>query len=383
VLGLLGENGAGKTTLMNILAGVYLPDGGTVHVGEVVLALGSPKAAVDAGVGMVHQHLKLVETLTAMENISLAVHHGRFLQPRRLPDSVLKLKEDLGFQFDLSSRVWQLPLAQRQQLEILRVLATEAKVVILDEPSAVLSPPETDKLFEIIRRIAASGRAVVLISHKLEEVLGVADVVAVMRAGRMVHEGPSGGLTVDTLARLMVGDRMSAGTGRPDSESEDVLLSVADLAVDDDLDYEVVHSVSFEVRRGELVALVGVAGNGQEQLMEAIGGLRAIRVGEVETFAGGRARRHGFAHVPAERLGVGLAPGLTLRDNALLGSQRSAPFGRWLRRRHVSFHTTSVLERFGVVHSGSGPVRNLSGGNLQRIILGRELMKNEELLIAS
>jgi simple sugar transport system ATP-binding protein len=383
VLGLLGENGAGKTTLMNVLTGVYLPDAGQVSVSGAPLAPGSPKAAVDAGVGMVHQDLRLVETLTGAENISLAVERRRFIRRRRLPEIVVELQDSLGFEVDLSARVWQLPLSQRQLLEILRVLACGTRVLILDEPTAVLSPLETRALFESIRRIARSGCAVVLISHKLEEVLGVADALAVLRAGRLVYEGQASGMGLGELARLMVGHRAVSTSERPAKQAGDVVLRVTDLVVESNVGAEVVHSVSFDVRRGELVAILGVAGNGQEELMEAIGGLRKPAAGRIELPSSSRDSGPGFGHIPAERLGVGLAPGLPVEDNALLGRHRSPPFGRWLRRRDVRAHAWEVLERLAVKHPGRGPIRNLSGGNLQRVLLGRELVKGIDFIIAS
>ena len=382
VLGLLGENGAGKTTLMNILSGVYLPDGGEIEVYGEPLILGSPKASISAGVGMVHQHLKLVETLTGAENIALAVG-GRFLKPRRPSPGVEAMERDLGFELDLGARVWQLPLAARQQLEILRILATGCRVLILDEPTAVLSPLETKSLVSIIRKIAGSGRAVVLISHKLNEVLSVADDVAVMRSGRVVHGSPAGDTDVAALARLMLGEREMRDATRPKVSPGDRVLGVEDVVVSNDLDQQVVHGVSFEVRAGELVAIVGVAGNGQAELMEAIGGLRKPERGRIEVPLSPNGARRRFAHIPAERLGVGLAPGLSVRDNALLGHHRASPFSWWLNRRHVDRHATAVLDHFSVRTKRNHPVSQLSGGNLQRVVLGRELVGDHRLLLAS
>jgi general nucleoside transport system ATP-binding protein len=382
VLGLLGENGAGKTTLMNILSGVYLPDGGEIDVYGEPLILGSPKASISAGVGMVHQHLKLVETLTGAENIALAVG-GRFLKPRRPSPEVEALERDLGFELDLRARVWQLPLAARQQLEILRILVTGCKVLILDEPTAVLSSLETKNLFSIIRKIADSGRAVVLISHKLNEVLSVADDVAVMRSGRVVHESPAGDTDVEALARLMLGEREMRHATRPKVSPGDRVLAVEDVVVRNDLDQQVVHGVSFEVRAGELVAIVGVAGNGQAELMEAIGRLRKPERGRIEVPLSPNGAGRPFAHIPAERLGVGLAPGLSVRDNALLGHHRGSPFSWWLNRRHVDRHATAVLDHFSVRTQGNHPVSHLSGGNLQRVVLGRELVGDQRLMLAS
>jgi ABC-type uncharacterized transport system ATPase subunit len=382
ILGLLGENGAGKTTLMNIVSGVYLPDAGEIEVDGKPLAAGSPKASIQAGIGMVHQHLKLVETLTGAENIALAVG-GRFLRPRRLPRDVAELQRALGFDLDLQARVWQLPLAARQQLEILRVLVTGCRVLILDEPTAVLSPLETRNLFSIIRKIAESGRAVVLISHKLNEVLSVADDVAVMRAGRVVHESAARDTDVAALARLMLGDRQIRQATRPKASPGERVLEVEDLVVRNDLDQEVVHGVSFALRTGELVAVVGVAGNGQAELMEAIGGLRKPDRGRIQVPMSPNGAGRLFAHIPAERLGVGLAPGLTVKDNALLGHHRRSPFSWWLSRREVDRHANAVLDNFSVRTSAGHPVSYLSGGNLQRVVLGRELAADHTLMIAS
>jgi simple sugar transport system ATP-binding protein len=377
VLGLVGENGAGKTTVMNVLAGIYLPDAGAVSIAGSPLRLGSPKASVAACIGMVHQQFKLVETLSGFENLSLARDRGRFVQPSQADPEVRQLMAELGFEIDLSAQVWQMPLAVRQQLEILRTLAIGAEVVILDEPTSVLSPPETGSLFRIIRGIARSGRAVVLISHKLGEVLEVADDLVVMRGGRVVHIGPAADVDVGRLARLIVGER-ELGTGsRPSGPAGAAVLRVEDLAVDGDLGSAAVRHTSLEVRAGELVAIIGVAGNGQTELLQAIGGVRPYR-GRITPAA--RTRR--FAYVPAQHLGVGLAPGMAVQDNAILGQQGRPPFGWWLRRHSVQRRGREVAGRFGVAADLASPVRWLSGGNLQRLVLGRELHGEPALIVA-
>jgi simple sugar transport system ATP-binding protein len=380
VLALLGENGAGKTTIMNVLAGLYLPDTGHIEIEGRRLALGSPRASVAAGVGMVHQQFRLVDTLTAFENVSLAIDRGRRLQPEQ-PDSRLSaIMDELGFDIDLDQPVWEMPLARRQQLEILRVLAAGASILVLDEPTAVLSPVEARGLFQIVRRIVASGRSVALITHKLNEVLEVADDIVVMRGGRVVHVGLAAESDPDKLARLIVGEREIRDSARPNAAIGDTVLAVDSVTVNDHRGVTAVRNASFVIRAGELVVIAGVTGNGQTELIEAIGGIRPLASGAIT--APRISGRRAFAYIPAQSLGTGLAPDLSVRDNAILGRQRYPPFGRWLPRKAVNARSREVLARFGVEADGRVPVRHLSGGNLQRVVLGRELLAAPSLILA-
>ena len=382
ILGLVGENGAGKTTVMNVLAGIYLPESGRIEVDGRGLRLGEPRASVAAGIGMVHQQFKLVETLTGFENVSLAVDAGRFRQPAAPGARLRALTEELGFALDLSAPVWRTTLAERQQLEILRTLAVGARVLVLDEPSSVLSAVETAGLFAILRRVAASGRAVVLISHRLLEVLEVADDVAVMRGGRVVHRGPAAATDAAALARLAVGEREIRAPSRPGGAPGAAVLRVSGLEVRDALGLPAVREVDLAVAAGELVAVLGVAGNGQAELLDAIGGLRRPSAGRIDL----PRRPDGapdMAYIPARHLGEGLAPGLSVVDNAILGRHRDPPFGRWLRRRSLRDRAREVAGAFGVSCDPAAPVRRLSGGNLQRIVLGRELQGAPALIAAS
>ncbi|MGI9487501.1 MAG: ABC transporter ATP-binding protein [Geminicoccaceae bacterium] len=381
VVALLGENGAGKTTAMNVLAGLYLPDGGEVLVDDKPLKAGTPRASLDAGIGMVHQQFKLVDTLTGFENLSLALHRGRFVQPKKVDSDLERLMADLGFDLDLERPVWQMPLAFRQQLEILRVLATGASTLILDEPTSVLSPLETEKLFALLRRVSESGRSIILISHKLAEVMAAADQVIVMRGGRVVHEGDATSIDRERLASLIVGDRGIAEGRRPKATIGETVLEVSDLVVDGDQGLLAVRGISCTVKAGELVALIGVAGNGQTEFLDAIGGLRPIRSGRIETPM--EDGRRSFAFIPTQQLGTGLSPGLGVVDNALLGHQRSRAFGRWISSEAASSFAARIVKRFGVKAIGSGPVSRLSGGNLQRLVLGRELHNAPQLIVAS
>jgi simple sugar transport system ATP-binding protein len=380
ILALLGENGAGKSTVMNVLAGLYAPDSGVVEIDGGAIAIGSPSLSVRNGIGMVHQQFKLVETLTGLENVSLAIDRGRIVQRRQVGASLAALIDELGFGIDLGRPIWQLSLAHRQQLEILRVLAAGARVLILDEPTSVLSPIESRGLFRIIKEVARSGRAVVLITHKVSEALEIADELVVMRGGKVVFQGSAGSATIAELTRHIVGDRQIPKTARAFRATGDVVLKLDRLRVRDDRGLPAVRGASFEVRAGELVVLLGVTGNGQSELLEAIGGLRPVHSGHCslpDTRAG-----RGFAFVPARHLGTGLAPSMSIRENAILGRQRLPPFGRWLMPDRIDRRAQQVAAKFGVAVAIAAPVRLLSGGNLQRIVLGRELCDASSLIIA-
>ena len=322
IVALLGENGAGKTTVMNVLAGIYCPDAGSVAIDGRSLELGSPRASIASGVGMVHQNFRLVETLTGEENISLAIDGGRFWRRSRPNEAVTTLLADLGFNLNLSAESGRCRW-RSQQLEILRTLAAGARILLLDEPTSVLSPLESNALFTILRNIASSGRSVVVGSHKLTEVLDVANDVIVMRQGKVIHRGGAQDRDAASLVKLIVGDRIVARNARPATAVGKSILRVDRLSVLDDFDLVAVRNVSFEVRAGELVVLVGVTGNGQSELVDAIGGMRSIAAGVIVALHSPHWR--GFAYIPAEHLGTGLSPNLSIADNSILGRQREAP----------------------------------------------------------
>jgi simple sugar transport system ATP-binding protein len=381
IVALLGENGAGKTTTMNVLAGIYCPDAGSIAIDGLSLELGSPRASVAAGIGMVHQHFRLVETLTGEQNISLALDRGRFWRRTSQNDRVTALLADLGFNLNLAAQVWQMSPAQRQQLEILRTLAAGARILLLDEPTSVLSPFESKALFALVRNIASSGRSVIVSSHKLAEVLDVAHDVIVMRQGKVVHRGGAGECDSASLVKLIVGERAVARSARPAAAIGKAILKVDRLSILDDFDLIAVRDISFKVRAGELVVLVGVTGNGQSELIDAIGGMRPIEGGQI---AAPRATCwRGFAFIPAEHLGTGLAPSLPIADNSVLGRHRETPFDRiWLNPATVRARARNVTGRFGVNADIVTPVRRLSGGNIQRVLLGRELIGDPDLIVA-
>ena len=390
---LLGENGAGKSTLMNILAGLYHPDTGQVRVEGVPVAFGSPRDAIAAGLGMVHQHFTLVPSQTVTENVLLGLDRPRFLLHERASEhEVAALAERFGIRVDPRARIWQLSVGEQQRVEILKMLYRGARILILDEPTAVLAPQEAVDLFATLRSMTAEGRSVVFISHKLGEVLAIADRVTVMRRGRVTAAGlPTRGATKADLARLMVGRSVLESLDRPASEPGPVVLDLRRVSALNDRELPALRDVSLEVRSGEIVGIAAVAGNGQSELAEVITGLRPCS-GEVLVNDQPVANRsvatvldHGVAHVPEDRASVGSAPNLSLTDNLIMKRYRDAPIARgWLVDDDAARSLADGLRETYRIAAPSveTEVRLLSGGNLQRAILAREIETKPGLLIA-
>ncbi|HEX6701003.1 MAG TPA: ABC transporter ATP-binding protein [Gaiellaceae bacterium] len=395
---LLGENGAGKTTLSNILTGLYRPDEGEILLYGEPLELHAPRDALDAGIAMVHQHFRLVEPFTVAENVLLADHRDAtrsfLVRPRDVERRVTELSRRYGLAVDPRARIWQLSLGEQQRVEILKALYQDAKVLILDEPTAVLTPQEADALFETIRAMAADGRTVIFISHKLHEVKAVADRVTVLRGGKSVGTVDAADATPRSLARLMVGREVEIA--RPVGEQREpaqVVLEVVGVSADGDRGTAALHDVTLSVRAGEIVAVAGVAGNGQRELAEAIAGVRPIRSGDVRVagraLGGGDPReaiRAGIAYVPEDRLGVGLAPTLSIASNVVLKSYRRAPASRGplLLLSRIRDHAAGLMRRYDVRAPGPDvPARLLSGGNLQKVVLAREFSSEPRIVVAA
>ncbi|MGH8874778.1 MAG: ABC transporter ATP-binding protein [Acidimicrobiia bacterium] len=391
---LLGENGAGKSTLCSILAGLYHPDGGEVLVDDEPVDFRTPGDALRKGVGMVYQHFRLVPNLTVAENLFLG--HPELpwrARYRWMAGRAAELNERYGLPIRPDARVWQLSVGEQQRVEILKLLARHVRVLILDEPTAVLTPHEAEALFETVGRMRDEGRAVVLVTHKLEEVLAVADRVTVLRDGRLVGSLSTGAARPADLARMMVGRDPQlperSGEARPGS----AVLVVAGLRVAGDRGLQAVAGVDLEVRSGEIVGIAGVSGNGQRELAEAIAGLRAPIAGSVKLAGRDVSKasvlnriQAGLGFVPEDRLGMGLAPGLPIEDNLALKTYRRPPFSRgpWLRRRAFQDRADELVGRFDVRGVRSGlPVRLLSGGNLQKALLARELSEEPSVLVVA
>jgi general nucleoside transport system ATP-binding protein len=396
---LLGENGAGKTTLSNILTGLYRPDAGEIELYGEHMRFHSPRDALDAGICMVHQHFRLVSPFTVAENVVLGDHRseGRsfVLHQRKIERRVAELGERYGLGIHPRARVWQLSVGEQQRVEILKALYREARILIMDEPTAVLTPQEAEALFETLRAMTAEDHTVIFISHKLHEVKAVADRVTVLRGGRSVATVNAAETTQRSLAALMVGREIDEARriDRANPAGDAIALSVRGLTVTGDRDNVAVSDVSLDVLAGEIIGVAGVAGNGQRELAEAVYGMRPAVEGSVRVAGGALASGDprsaiaaGVAHVPEDRLGTGLAPSLSVASNAVLKSYRRPPVSRGplLLKRRMREAARSLIDGYDVKTPGTEtPVRNLSGGNLQKLVLGREFQGSPKVLVAA
>jgi ABC-type uncharacterized transport system ATPase subunit len=378
--GIVGENGAGKSTLMGILYGYYQPDRGEILVRGEATAIRSAQDALAAGIGMVHQHFMLVEPFTVLENVVLGAEGGFRLEPAlaRTRAELERLGRDYHLEVDPDARVADLSVGQRQRVEILKALCRGADVLILDEPTAVLTPAEADHLFRILGSLRDEGKAVLLITHKLREIRAVTDVVTVMRQGRIVATLPTAETSAEQLAELMVGRAVSLRVDKAPARPGEPLLEVTDLVVEDALGVERVKRVSFTVRRGEIVGVAGVAGNGQSELLEALAGMRPAKSGQVRV-RGGRP-----AHVPEDRQRTGLIMAFAAEESAILGYHDEAAYNGviLLRRAAVAASFSRQATEYDIrPANGSLPTSAFSGGNQQKIVLARELDRNPDVLL--
>jgi ABC-type uncharacterized transport system ATPase subunit len=390
---LLGENGAGKSTLMNILSGLYRADAGEIYVHDRHVEINSPRDAIDLGIGMVHQHFMLVDSMTVAENFGLGLKDLGFV-----PD-MNQIKADIR---DLASRyrlnvhpdayIWQLSVGEQQRVEILRLLHRGADILILDEPTAVLTPQEADDLGRTLDRMAEEGKAIIFITHKLREVMAFSDRVSVLRSGANVRTLVTAETTREELARLMVGRDVLFHIDRERRAPGDVVLRVHDLQVLDDKGLPALRGVSLSVHAGEIVGVAGVAGNGQRELAETITGLREAVSGEVEVYGQPTTNQSpdkliaiGVSHVPEDRVGVGLIPNLPVSDNLALKGYRQPPLSRgpFLRPQAIRDFAARLIAVFDIATpTPATPVRFLSGGNLQKTILAREITAGRGVIVA-
>jgi ABC-type uncharacterized transport system ATPase subunit len=393
---LLGENGAGKSTLMNILFGLYRPDEGEIRVHGQPLALSSPRDALEHGIGMVHQHFMLIPVMTVAENIVLAREPHRagvLLDLDAAEARVAELSRRFGLEVDAHARIRDISVSQQQRVEILKALYGDAEVLILDEPTAVLTPQETEDLFKVVRALTQSGKSVIFITHKLHEVLDIADRITILRRGKRVATIPREGATEAELARLMVGREVLLAVEKTPAVPGPPLLTVDDLVVLDNRQLEAVRGVSLTVHAGEIVGIAGVDGNGQSELVEALTGLRRPRSGRI-VFDGvdltrARARRFleaGIGHIPEDRQRQGLILDFTLAENLGLREYRRAPASRfgWLRPSVLARRAHELLTEFDIRGGTTSTAASaLSGGNQQKVIVAREVANDPRLLVAS
>ena len=389
---LLGENGAGKTTMVNVLAGVYRPDAGEVWVNGQRRQFHSPADAIAAGVGMVYQEFRLVPTLTVAENIVLG-SAPRLLRTAEIEERVAEMSAAYGMAADPSRPVWQLSMGERQRVEILKALWREASVLVMDEPTAVLTPAEAAELGAALRAMADEGRSVIYISHKLDEVVAFCDEATVLRSGKTVATvGDLESVDRAVLAELMVGSSEGGYVDRPPLQVPGAeVLSLHGVSALSDRGLPALSDIHMTVRAGEIVGIAGVSGNGQKELAETIAGLRLVTGGRVvfdqqditQTPPGARYRL-GLAYVPEDRIGVGLAPKMSVVDNSVVRSYKSQRRGLMLVMAQCIQFCRDLVERFGVrVGRLHDPVAGLSGGNLQRLLLGRELAEQPSVLVAA
>ncbi len=390
---LLGENGAGKSTLMNILTGLYRPDEGEIYVRGLRTVLNSPRDAISAGIGMVHQHFRLVHPFSVAENVILgSCGQGLLLQRKKTEEQISRLSDRFGLQLEPRAKVWQLSVGEQQRVEIVKMLYRGADILILDEPTAVLTPQEVRDLFVTLRKMADSGRAVVVITHKLTEVMALADRITVLRGGKSVATVLKAETDERELTRLMVDREIMLDTGKAPARPGGTVLELKAVAALGDKGHKALQNISLQIRAGEILGIAGVAGNGQKELAEVITGIRRTAAGQVVingadmTGKGpGEIIAAGVAYVPEDRLGMGLVPGLGAMDNLILKDYRSpAMAGKiFINARLAKERAERLVNEFEVKTPGlETPVKLMSGGNLQRLLLAREISAKPKLIVA-
>ena len=398
ILSLLGENGSGKTTLMNMLSGIYYPDAGQIFVDGREVSIRSPKDAFDLGIGMIHQHFKLVDVFTAAENVILGLPEQGRINRKAIAQKVQAICDRYGFDIDPNQKVYDMTVSQKQTLEIVKVLYRGANVLILDEPTAVLTPQETEKLFAVIRNMKADGKAIVIITHKLHEVLAVSDRVAIVRKGEYVGDVPTSEATELSLTEMMVGKKVALNIDRPDPVDPQLRLSVRNLNCVNKEGVQVLHDVNFDVYSGEILGIAGISGCGQKELLESIAGLQPDEGGtSIEYFPreGGsvqlknctprQIRDHGIAlsFVPEDRLGMGLVSSMGMADNMMLKDYNNG-HSFFTDRRRPRKLAARIKEDLDVQTPDLiTPVSKLSGGNVQKVLVGREIAASPTVLMTA
>jgi simple sugar transport system ATP-binding protein len=397
ILSVLGENGSGKTTLMNMLSGIYFPDEGQIFVDGKEVTIRSPKDSFTLGIGMIHQHFKLINILTAAENIILGLPGGERLKMNQVIEEIDKLTNQFGFDLNPSQKIYDMSVSQKQTVEIVKVLYRGADILILDEPTAVLTPQETAKLFDVLRNMRTAGKSIIIITHKLNEVLELSDRVAVLRKGRYIGTVNTVEATVSSLTEMMVGEKISLDIDRSQPLKPQKRIEMRGITCKNKEGLSVLKLASFSAYSGEILGVAGIAGSGQKELLESIAGLQHIENGEILYFAPDgstvkisemkaadiRNLKINLAFVPEDRLGMGLVGSMDLTDNMMLRSYKEGKHFFADRRKPKDLALDIVNKLDVVTPSVDTPVRRLSGGNVQKVLVGREIASNPTVLMVA
>ncbi len=398
ILSILGENGSGKTTLMNMISGIYFPDEGEIFVDGSEVVIRSPKDAFEYKIGMIHQHFKLVDVFTAAQNIVLGLKEEGGFNIKRSTKRIKEISEQYGFEIDLNKKIYEMSVSEKQTVEIIKVLYRGADILILDEPTAVLTPQETQKLFAVLRRMRDDGKAIIIITHKLHEVLSLSDRVAVLRKGEYIGTVATAETNETQLTEMMVGKKIALNIERSEPDNPQERLVVKNVNCLSREGIKLIDDVSFTAFSGEILGIAGIAGSGQRELLEAIAGLQHIQSGEIvynDPKTGGsedlrdktpmQIRELGvrLSFVPEDRLGMGLVGNMDIIDNMMLRSYTKG-HSVFLQRKAPKNLAEEIIKQLEVVTPGATtPVRRLSGGNVQKVLVGREIASSPTVLMAA
>ncbi len=398
ILCILGENGSGKTTLVNMLSGIYYPEEGEIFVDGKEVTIRSPKDAFDLGIGMVHQHFKLVDILTAAENIILGLPGSELLDMKKVSAEITALADKYGFEIDPNQKIYEMSVSQKQTVEIVKMLYRGARILILDEPTAVLTPQESDRLFDVLRNMKEDGCSIILITHKLQEVLDVSDRVAILRKGQYIDTVDTKDATVSSLTEMMVGAKVELDIERPEPKDRVKRLEIRNLTCTNIEGVTTLDHADLDIYGGEILGIAGIAGSGQRELLEAVAGLQPITEGTVTFYPGSDGRSVSLeglevakirslgvrlAFVPEDRLGMGLVGSMDMTDNMMLRSYENGRYG-FLDRSSPSRLAEKIKKDLEIqTPSISAPVSRMSGGNVQKVLVGREIEQNPKVLLVA
>ncbi len=396
ILSILGENGSGKTTLMNMISGIYFPDEGQIYIDEKEASISSPKDAFKYKIGMIHQHFKLVDVFTATENIILGIEDGKY-NLKASTEEIKKISSQYGFELDPEKKIYTMSVSEKQTVEIIKVLYRGADILILDEPTAVLTPQETEKLFAVLRRMRDDGKCIIIITHKLHEVLSLSDRVAVLRKGEYVGTVNTAETNESQLTEMMVGEKIDLNIKRNEPKNTVDRLVVNSITCVDRMGTTVLDNVSFTAKSGEILGIAGIAGSGQRELLESIAGLQRLEYGDIFYFDPKTGKKESLrdktpvqirhmgvrlSFVPEDRLGMGLVGNMDIVDNMMLRSYTKGSF--FLKRKQPKDLAHKIIKDLEVVTpSASTPVRRLSGGNVQKVLVGREIAASPTVLMVA